>query len=252
MCKIKKCSKCGEVLPMTSEYFGKNKNTKDGVMQRCRSCRSGAEKQYYIDNKERIRAYYETNKEAENLKSKRYYRENKAAVMETKKLYRLKNKEAIAQREKLYKLEHKESGAEDRKNYYCKSKDRIRETVKIYRKNNPELHRISNQKRRAKKRKLTHTLTATQWVELRAIFNFKCAYCGNESPITQDHFLAISNGGEYTKDNIIPSCLSCNSSKGKKNFFEWYPKQLFYSKPRELKVLNALGYKNLTQQLTVF
>jgi 5-methylcytosine-specific restriction endonuclease McrA len=84
-------------------------------------------------------------------------------------------------------------------------------------------------------------------------FDNKCAYCGKEKPLAQDHFVPLSKGGEYTNNNIICSCKSCNSSKSDKDFFEWYPEQLFYSKEREAKILKYLNYdkKTQTQQLAL-
>lgn len=55
--------------------------------------------------------------------------------------------------------------------------------------------------------------------------------------LTQDHFLPLSKGGEYTVNNIIPACKNCNCSKQDKDFSEWYSKQEFYRKERELKIL---------------
>lgn len=37
--KCKKCSKCKEKLPATSEFFGDNSNSKDGFYSMCRMCK---------------------------------------------------------------------------------------------------------------------------------------------------------------------------------------------------------------------
>jgi hypothetical protein len=81
----------------------------------------------------------------------------------------------------------------------------------------------------------------------------KCKQCGKEEKLTQDHFKALSNNGEYTKNNIIPACINCNSSKNDADFFAWYPKQSFYSKKQELKILKYLNYdpKTKYQQLAI-
>ena len=40
------------------------------------------------------------------------------------------------------------------------------------------------------------------------------AYCGaTDKPFQRDCVLAISRGGRYTLDNIVPACRSCNTSK---------------------------------------
>jgi len=42
-----------------------------------------------------------------------------------------------------------------------------------------------------------------------------CAYCGRgDLPLTIDHIIPKSNGGEDTWDNLITACLPCNNKKG--------------------------------------
>ena len=41
-----------------------------------------------------------------------------------------------------------------------------------------------------------------------------CAYCGTTNePLQRDCVLALSRGGRYTLENIVPACPSCNTSK---------------------------------------
>jgi len=110
--------------------------------------------------------------------------------------------------------------------------------------------KISGHKRKARKLSLPNTLTVAQWEKVKEFFDFKCCYCGKEKSLAQDHFLALSSGGEYAITNIVPSCQSCNSSKGPRSFFTWYKSQPFYSKKREDKILKYLGYKKNVQQLS--
>lgn len=90
-----------------------------------------------------------------------------------------------------------------------------------------------------------------QWEEIKKHFDYKCAYCGKDLPLAQEHFLALSKEGEYTLNNIIPSCKSCNSSKATKDFFKWYPNYKNYSKKRERAILKFLGYTDENQQLKI-
>jgi 5-methylcytosine-specific restriction endonuclease McrA len=57
-------------------------------------------------------------------------------------------------------------------------------------------------------------LTALEWAEIKAVYSYRCAYCGQMKPLTQDHVIPISKGGEHTASNIVPACRSCNSRKG--------------------------------------
>jgi 5-methylcytosine-specific restriction endonuclease McrA len=56
-------------------------------------------------------------------------------------------------------------------------------------------------------------LTAEQWAALKDAWN-GCAYCGaTDRPLHRDCVMAISRGGRYTVDNVVPACGSCNTSK---------------------------------------
>jgi hypothetical protein len=82
MVSLKKCSKCGELKPFTN--FGKDKYKKDGLTCVCKSCRSLASKEYYLNNKDAhavlTKKYYENHKDEISLKNKVYYIENKDMI----------------------------------------------------------------------------------------------------------------------------------------------------------------------------
>ena len=56
--------------------------------------------------------------------------------------------------------------------------------------------------------------------ELTEQFDDKCAYCGAPAT-TWDHIIPISQGGGSNRGNIIPACISCNSSKRAQDVFDW-------------------------------
>lgn len=58
-----------------------------------------------------------------------------------------------------------------------------------------------------------HDLTDEQWEAIKAAWG-GCAYCrGTTGPFQKDCVMAISRGGRYTVDNVVPACGSCNASK---------------------------------------
>lgn len=242
-----KCIKCGELLPANLEYFPKNR---DGIKTKCRSCTNEYLREYHAKNREKhnkiSREYYRKNKNRLNKLSKQWYEDNKEKVLEWSKQYYEENSSHIKKRVKKYRQENKE---------------KIAYMMKVWYKNNPEKARIYSARRRTRKMKLPATLTIEQWEETKKYFNHKCAYCGMSEDehqqiynqaLHQDHFIPLVKGGGYTKENIIPACISCNSSKGDADFFEWYPKQEFYSEEKEERILEYLDHTSENvQQLSI-
>lgn len=221
MVKTKVCGICKAELSI--DNFGLDNSRKDKLNTRCKKC-----------NNERIRAYYNKNKELKSKQDKEYYIKNKEKLLDNMKIYQRENKQSIFENKKKYREENKESISLHKKEYY---------------KQNKHIAVAAKQRRKAIKKSLPATLNNKQWENIKLYFNNECCYCGKELPLAQEHFIPLSNGGEYTHNNIIPACQSCNSSKNNKDFFEWYPKQKCYSKKRERKILDFLNYKNRVQQL---
>jgi len=61
--------------------------------------------------------------------------------------------------------------------------------------------------------RVEHDLTDAQWTAMQAAWG-GCAYCGaTDRSLQRDCVLAISRGGRYTLDNVVPACGPCNTSK---------------------------------------
>lgn len=279
----KKCKECGEELSLNT--FGKLTKSKDGLRSICKSCRSKSEKEHYKESpeksklrqkrytegnselmNERSRKHYEQNSEKMREQAREYYAENSKTINENQKRYNDKNAEKVKENNGHYRKENAEKEVIRHKKYRDEHVDKIRESGIAYRNNNIEYeynrhkeyrqgnksqYAIYAQTRRARKQLLPSTLTILQWENIKKDFNNKCAYCGKELPLEQEHFLALTSAGEYTVNNIIPSCRSCNSSKNKYEFSKWYPKFRHYSKKREIFILKYLNYKNNNQQLAL-
>jgi HNH endonuclease len=69
--------------------------------------------------------------------------------------------------------------------------------------------------------RVVHDLTDVQWAALQAAWN-GCAYCGaTDGPLQRDCVMAISRGGRYTVDNVVPACGACNASKCNDEVTAW-------------------------------
>ena len=68
-------------------------------------------------------------------------------------------------------------------------------------------------RRQRRVKAVVNDLTADQWTAIKAAWQ-GCAYCGStDGAMQRDCVMAISRGGRYTIDNVVPACASCNTSK---------------------------------------
>lgn len=75
--------------------------------------------------------------------------------------------------------------------------------------------------------RVEHDLSAGQWAAVQSEWG-GCAYCGAvDRPLQRDCVLAISRGGRYTLDNIVPACGSCNASKCNDEVTGWLRRKKF-------------------------
>lgn len=151
---------------------------------------------------------------------------------------RLKVQRKIEREKKRQDLEKKkeEEKRQERLDVVDKFMELNKASIESNRKRNREIARNNQQLRKARENEVISDFTVTQWENVKEFFSQICAYCGCDNDLTQDHFIPVSKAGPYTIDNIIPVCLSCNSSKHNKDFDKWYPYFCNYSKEREDKV----------------
>lgn len=76
-------------------------------------------------------------------------------------------------------------------------------------------------KRQRRMGRVEHDLSDDQWAAIQAAWG-GCAYCGAaDRALQRDCVLALSRGGRYTRENIVPACRSCNTSKCNEEVTTW-------------------------------
>jgi len=61
--------------------------------------------------------------------------------------------------------------------------------------------------------------------KLKLILPQSCCYCGSKASLSVDHLLPRARGGIDAGENMVWSCKSCNSSKGKRDVLVWLNKR---------------------------
>lgn len=218
------CCTCKKEQPETN--YHKNCTAPDGLQNACKDCG---------------RAYNKAHRDAHREKHLEYDKQYRAVHIEERRGY-------IS----AYDKAHRGKKNEYMKQYYAAHRAATRKATDTWRKSHPEATRVYYQTREAKKAGLARSLTSAQWKHILSEFSNTCAYCGaGGKTLHQEHFIPVSAGGEYTHNNIIPACARCNSSKGARDYFVWYPTFDCYDKQREKKVMRFLHYTGVLQQLTL-
>lgn len=121
------------------------------------------------------------------------------------KQYRQNNKEYLDLYQQRYHQEHPEVGKRKRQ---------------LYKQRYPEKIKEKTARHRARKASAPiNDLTHAQWLMIQESQRHRCYYCGKncKGHLTQDHILALVNGGNHTLSNVIGACQSCNSKKSNRS-----------------------------------
>lgn len=98
------------------------------------------------------------------------------------------------------------------------TKDKHRKSIK-----GRESHRRRNAVRNQKRRGTIFKWATNDWELCKRKFRYRCAYCRQKAFLTQDHFIALScvKCPGTINTNIVPACVTCNSSKGNKSPYKF-------------------------------
>lgn len=62
-------------------------------------------------------------------------------------------------------------------------------------------------------------------------WDYKCAYCEAEAT-SLDHVIPRFRSGSSNRNNLVPACRRCNTSKASDKVNEWFLKQEFFCQAR--------------------
>jgi 5-methylcytosine-specific restriction endonuclease McrA len=105
---------------------------------------------------------------------------------------------------------------------YQAERERRRAYAAEYDKRRPEVGRAARAKRKALARSAgVLQVSGRDWRRLCARYNWRCFYCDEAAHLTMDHVIPIIRGGRHSIGNLVPACVSCNSSKSRRFITEW-------------------------------
>lgn len=184
-------------------------------------------------------------------KSKAFHEKNKERRNSTfkEKYDSLKNEEWFKEKQKIKRQKQdKNKLNEYATNWRKRNPERAREVRRKCALKNREAINHANRKRRALKKQAVSKKYSLQDIQLRFNdFNLTCSYCQCNLNVDKprfkqlDHFIPLKKGGFDAMENLIPACITCNSSKRDSIPHDWYKRQSFYCTERWAYILSVLG-----------
>ncbi len=170
------CSRCSEEKSL-DDFHRKRANSEDRRTE-CKSCTNARNSRAHRESVAR-------DPEARRTTSARWRAQNAERMAELKARWREENPERVSQ--------HNAS----------------------YRTANPERSWLDEYRRRT--RKFGHPDVIEDFTKADVIERYgdRCFYCWTGEFEELDHFIAVIHGGPHTLDNVRPSCMPCNRSKGR-------------------------------------
>lgn len=181
---------------------------------------------YRIANADKIKAqkkrYRATNVVERSAKNRAYNTTNAEELKEKRRLYRLAHTAELRAKNAKWRAENAEAQRVYIRAWRKAHVEKIRAYGPVYRAAHPEVARENSVRRRARIKGATISdLSATQWQEIQAAYNYRCVYCPpdcwwcqhKKHALTRDHIIPLARGGDHTLSNIVPACRKHNCQK---------------------------------------
>lgn len=234
----KKCSRCGETFPATSEYYWSDRSTKDGLYSRCRKCGKGkVVREVLPDGMKRCincREIFHNTAEYFAIRARAdssLRGECITCYHQRQTKWREDNQQIYLNYHRQYRIDNAEQVSAIKADWFQRNKSRIRPRLHSNRlrwiANNPEKYRLQrrvyNRQRKARLKAAVGSHTAHDIDMLYMSQRGLCWWCGE--PVGDnyhvDHRIPLSRGGSNAVENLCIACVDCNQSKYDKLPWEW-------------------------------
>lgn len=142
--------------------------------------------------------------------------ENKKRHAEQEKQRRVDNLEKVREQDRRRAKTDKRRNWRKKyqKGYYRDNPEIFIKAKKKWEDKHPGLWARYTQIRRNRESELAYTLTDSEWEEIKKSYHYLCIYCdGQFENLVREHWIPLTRGGGFTKENIVPACQPCNSRK---------------------------------------
>lgn len=156
--------------------------------------------------------------------NKKWREENPEAYLAYSRQYRIDNLELVRERFRAWEAANPDHGVK----WLARNRERARQTTR--------------RRRAARTKAAVYTITARDYARGLSRANHACTYCyvpfNSGVVIHWDHVVPLVAGGAHSIGNLVPSCATCNVSKGSNFLSEWRYRDLL-SEPRSRRFYAA-------------
>jgi hypothetical protein len=235
------CSRCKQEFPATAEYFVVDKRNSNGLGALCRTC-----------EKARIQKYSKAHPEKGRERQQKFEERNPGRVTELKRDWRHKNPDKVKEAKSKHRASHHEEILASERQFKDKNREKIRDYNRRRKREADRLEDLRRHRaqREARKLNLPDTLTKEEWLSVVEHWQGCCVYCGKQpESLTLDHYIPLvsPNCPGTVAINIVPACLSCNSSKNNTEAFYWMSWKFGSERANEIQARISSYFEKLSQ-----
>lgn len=220
---VKTCTKCGQIMPATLEFFHRHGPSPDGMSYRCKPCLKVYKDAHYQKNKESIlkqcAAYKAADPDLARARVAAWRKANSKKAYAAAQAWKLANADrARAVYESYYQLHRDEIRAASAA-WVKANPEQASASRRAWRIANPEARLLAYQNRRARLRGNGGILSAGIKSKLILAQKGMCACCKlplGDSPHL-DHIMPLALGGKNEDGNMQMLRAFCNMSKQDKH-----------------------------------
>lgn len=180
------CVRCEKWKPRATDFYKKRDN-RDGLHSYCKECGDSKATRWQQQHRETVAA------------QKRIKRATDPLYKDYQNTYRDRKREHLRSIQRAWR-ERNTATLQARRS--------------AWQRGHLDYHAAKQHQRRAKLRGCTGLYTPSEWQSLCAAYDNRCLCCGCDGPLTVDHVVPVSKGGNNDITNIQPLCQPCNSRKG--------------------------------------
>jgi hypothetical protein len=247
----RQCTKCGKVLPVTSEYFYRHKRGLYGFFSYCKLCAERAKGRNPLEKPpkgmKRCTRCHLIKPSTNEFFNKRA--DTKTGLTSFCKECRRNARELTKDRDRermhVWYLNNQDYVKARTAEYARANTERLRELSALWRSRNRTKVSAITSRRRARKRFLPDTFTSQDWGRALNYWHGCCAICGAQdgfwNRITADHWIPLNDPScpGTVPLNMVPLCRSCNSRKRYTDPAAWLRKALGKKAAAKLQQIEA-------------